>query len=234
VVVATLSIVRWWVCAGVVALLVLSQTPEPLERDVLAQAGPLDRQGVAEALATVRNAAAGKTFILYGGFGGANVRLGEDGRVRFVQHGDKVTEYTYRQARGCDGELLAGTLVIEWERNRGEWTATSRESRDFEALEPVFRLLSPDPLVVEDAGLAEIEGVPVRGLSYPYEPHPNAEFQARRQIMWFDLRTLLPMRHVVLIEGPREMQYGYYLAHAPGLDIGPRPRTEAPNCVAGR
>lgn len=218
--------------AGV--FLVLVQGQDLAARQLLAAGEPLDERAIVTVLEATRTAMAHKAFTMYGGFAGGTVELDASGRPRFFQQGAQVTEWTHRRAVACDGATLAGDLVIEWEVRANAWQGHPRLSTGQEPLSPVFALWESPPGQIEDAGFREVDGVRARGLRYRYERPPTAKFEADRQVVWFDVGTLLPLRYELEIQSPEPMAYGYFLALVSGVALGPSSEIPRPACVRVR
>lgn len=193
--------------------------------------GPLTPGEVDAVLEAASKVIVGKSFMSYGGFGGGTFTVGEGPRVRSAYYGDRATEWTGTAARRCDGTPMDGELSLEWAMDRSGWTATATADNQPRLLDAMFELWSVEIELVEDAGFREVDGIRLRGLRYPFQPHQGAQFEASSQSIWFDPRTRLPVRYEIEIRSPEPMDYGYFLAYAPGWAGGPDPTAERPDCI---
>lgn len=215
---------------GLVALL-LGWASQVSPADLLARAEPLSREQMAALARVTGELLVGKSFITYGGFGGGTVTIGAGPRVRTVYYGNRLIEWTGAPARTCAGAEMNGGLVVEWEMDRSGWHATARASTEPRILDGMFQFWVLPATSIRDAGLREFEGLVLRGFRYPYEPPTGTRFEASWQSLWFDPRTGLPVRYEIEIEAPDEMNYGYFLAYAPGWQAGPDPTQRRPDCI---
>ena len=217
-----------------VLALTSAQDLDATARQLLASPTALSEQDLATVLKATQSALANKAFFLYGGFSGGEVQLDADARLQFFRQGTTVTEWTRVPAVTCDGTALERDLIIQWERHANEWQGMAREARGHEPTSTMFTLWDVTPREIEDLGLKDIEGIGLRGLGFAYEPPARAQFDARRQVLWFDPRTLLPVRWEISLELPESIVYGYFLAYAPGLQMGPPADVQRPDCVRHR
>ena len=94
-------------------------------REMLLAEEMLDDQAIRTVLETTRQAMAGKTFRMHGGFSGGEVELDAEGHPHFFRQDDQVTEWTGDPAVSCKGASLDGELVVEWHRRLDAWEASS-------------------------------------------------------------------------------------------------------------
>lgn len=207
----------------------------------LADERPLGTTEIDALLRASRQAMAGKAFRTYGGMGGAEF-LADDRGIAIVNYGgERLTHYTRMPAAICPGTPETarfspppqGELVIEYSQQDGQWAAHPRGSRDEEQLSAMFPPERTDSADMEDAGVADLRGRVVRGIRYPYEPREEARFEADDQTLWFDVETLLPVRWVLSIMAPQQIEYAYWIDYDPDLRIDLPDVRYVPDCIGG-
>ncbi len=218
------------ILAATVAL-ALPQASAPSVMDLLQTPGELTRADLEAIRSLTADLIVGQSFMSYGGFGGGMVTVGPGPRVRSILYGDRATEWPGLGARRCDGTELDGELILRWERAGSMWQVTAFGSTEPRVMDGMFDLWNIDAGRIEDAGFRDVDGVEARGLRYPYAVPQRADFEAQWQTIWFDTRTGLPLHYAIAIEGPEAMDYGYFLAWAPGWQREPAPEMERPDCV---
>jgi hypothetical protein len=181
----------------------------------------------------------------YGSVGEAVDRDGNRAQSRQSGHVDVVTftEYTGRTARKCDGTLLDGELVIEYEHKNTDdgWTVKARARTLREVGAPVFGILAGNT-PVESGNRRSFDDRVGRALVAPWTLPPGAEPSApplsgARQSLWIDTVSMLPLRWSIAVPAapgqgtPAIPDYSLLFTYDSSLDLRPPDIVLSNDCV---
>jgi hypothetical protein len=187
-------------------------------------------------------------------FGGASSTIFRrpDGSITHSQsqqmdHEELITftEYTGRAARKCDGTLLEGELVIEYEHRAtdNQWSVTGRTRSPMEPLSPPFDMLD-GTTAVQTGDWRQIGDRMTRALVAPWKlpagvqsggPTPSGMTQS----LWIDTLSLLPLRWSISIPAmpdrgtPAMPDYGLSFIYDASINLRPPDDVTAPelDCI---
>jgi hypothetical protein len=264
-------------CVVTAAVAASVQRLNPSGREIFGNARALQAPEIAVVLDAARAAISGRTLRLsyVPGGAGPEVLMGANGRPRYVRSvsgGEfggswsvdangkpvtgasvrvdiiRLTEYTGRTARKCDGTALSDELVIDYEvkstdARRAPWTARARTRTAHEALWPAFDILAGN-LPAESGDRRTLEGREARALVAPWKPpagsQPGGPLPAgATQALWIDVATMLPLRWSIAVPAAPEQgvaaipDYGLSFTYDPSLDLRPPPDVTLPtDCIS--
>lgn len=255
-----------------VTAIAAAQTINPSPQSLIKQTRSLLPAEVAAVLAASRHALDGQRFRLayVAGGPGIDVIAGADGWPRWKQathgvesmsggggsangvawsqqtteHFDFITivEYTDAAARTCDGNVLDGKLIVEYERKTppGTWTAKARTRSVVEELSPLFDTLSDDNLASGE--VRTINGHMARAFTAPYKVPSSsgvvtfsAPSPAMTKTLWLDVDSLLPLRWAVSVPARPNMpalpDYGLSFTYDASIEIRAPDGVTRPTCI---
>jgi hypothetical protein len=245
-----------------------AQTLNPSARDVIVLTRPLTGAEVASVLEASRQAVAGRVLHLaYQPDGpGPDFLMRADGRPRYMKstsgrefvsssassdgtvrtesgqmNVSSFTHYTGTAARGCDGTLRTGELIIEFENTGHRWKATARTRRGSEVNGSAFEMLAGGTSAASGER-RDVRGRPARAFVAPFvlpEGATGGPPPGTVQALWVDVGTLLPVQWTLTLppmpefpgHGLPEFGVAFTYPDASSVDLRPPTGVEAPQCI---